>query len=151
MKIFPIETLVPHAKPMLLLDCMTDRDEESFESEVVVTADSEFCEDGKVGAWVGIEYMAQTVAAFAGADGLTASQEIKVGFLLGTRQYECQVPYFKAGSILRIRVKKVLHDPQGLSVVECSLRLKDGEELAKANLTVFQVDDFKNYLREHQK
>jgi predicted hotdog family 3-hydroxylacyl-ACP dehydratase len=151
MKAMPIESLVPHARPMLLLDRMTDMDGESFEAELSLTKDSEFCVDGKVGAWVGIEYMAQCVAAFAGAEGLAAGENIKVGFLLGTRQYQCAVPHFKAGSILRIRVKKVLHDPQGLSVVECALRLKDGPELARANLTVFQVDDFEAYLRNSQK
>jgi predicted hotdog family 3-hydroxylacyl-ACP dehydratase len=136
---------------MLLLDQVTDMAGDSFEAEVTLTPDSEFCENGQVGAWVGIEYMAQTVAAFAGSEGLAAGGKIKVGFLLGTRQYECKAPYFKAGSTLRIRVKKVLHDPQGLSVVECALSLKGGEELARANLTVFQVDDFEAYLLEHGK
>ena len=151
LKKHPVEKLVPHAKPMLLLDRVTDCSEESFEAEVTVREDSLFCENGRVGAWVGIEYMAQTVAAFAGAEGLVAGEAIKVGFLLGTRHYESQVPDFKAGSVLRIRVKKVLVDPQGLSVVECLLSDLGGQVLAKANLTVFQVGDFASYLREHRK
>jgi predicted hotdog family 3-hydroxylacyl-ACP dehydratase len=146
-----VAQFTPHAKPMLLLDRALSMDDESFEAELEIRPESEFCVDGRVGAWVGIEYMAQAVAAFAGAEAISKGQTVKVGFLLGTRQYRCSVPYFKAGSRLRIRVKKVLHDPQGLSVVDCSIQLGSGEELASASLTVFEVPDFQQYLKDHRK
>jgi predicted hotdog family 3-hydroxylacyl-ACP dehydratase len=147
-----IADFTPHARPMLLLDRAIAMDEEAFEAELEIRPDSEFCVEGQVGAWVGIEYMAQAVAAFAGAQAKAKGEVVKVGFLLGTRHYRTSTPHFKAGSTLRIRVKKVLHDPQGLSVVDCSLHLQpSGQELAAASLTVFEVPDFQQYLKDHRK
>lgn len=146
----PISRMTPHKAPMLLLDRAVAMDEEAFESELTLGPDSPFCEGGEVGAWVGIEYMAQTVAAFAGAEALRHGKPVNVGFLLGTRRYECAGPAFKAGLTLRVRVQKVLHDPSGLSVVDSEIRdAATGASLAKASLTVFEVGDLDAYLREH--
>jgi 3-oxoacyl-[acyl-carrier-protein] synthase-1 len=135
---------------MLLLDRVTSIDSESFEGEVCIRPDSLFCQNGAVGAWVGVEYMAQTIAAFAGEEGHKAGKPIKVGFLLGSRQYEAKVPAFKVGLTLTVRVVKVLYDPSGLSVLDCViLDRASGETLAKAALNVFEVDDLQAYLKEH--
>lgn len=146
----PISRMTPHKAPMLLLDRAVAMDEEAFEAELSIRPDSEFCVDGQVGAWVGIEYMAQTVAAFAGAEALRHGQPVNVGFLLGTRRYESAVPAYPVGSRLRVRVAKVLHDPSGLSVVDASIRdLGSDRVLATASLTVFEVGDLDTYLKEH--
>ena len=147
----PIAELTCHAKPMLLLDRAIAMDALTFETELSIRPDSLFCENGGVGAWIGIEYMAQTIAAFAGAEGLQAEKSLKVGFLVGTRQYHAQVPAFKVGMTLRVRVKKVLHNEDGLSVLECSIRdLSDDRLLAEASLTVVEVQDMAIFLKEKQ-
>ena len=61
-----IHSLVPHSGAMSLLGRFVDADEESLRAEVNITQDTMFCVDGAVGAWVGVEYMAQAVAAHAG-------------------------------------------------------------------------------------
>jgi predicted hotdog family 3-hydroxylacyl-ACP dehydratase len=148
-KNYPIEALLPHARPMLLLDRVTDATEEVFECEVTLREDSEFCVDGRVGAWIGLEYMAQTVAAFAGAEGLRQGQGIRVGLLLGTRRFTARVPHFEVGATLRARAVKTLIDPNGISVVDCTLLdHPSGEELARAVLTVFQVPSLEAFFGE---
>jgi predicted hotdog family 3-hydroxylacyl-ACP dehydratase len=62
------------------------------------------------------------------------------------------VPHFKVGTVLRITAKKVIHDPQGIGVLECSLReLGVDEPYVTANLTLFEVPDVKDFLKEHRK
>ena len=151
-KDLPVARLLPHAPPMILIDRAVSVDTENFEAEVTIRPDSLFCDGAKVDAWVGVEYMAQAVAAFAGAEAAAAGRAVKTGFLLGTRSYECRVSSFPVGSVVRIGVKKILHEPNGLSVVECTLRAQ-GEDSpwVTADLTVFEVDDLAAYLKEHVK
>ena len=61
-----IRRLVPHAGPMVLLDRLLAVDEETLCAEVTIDADTLFCDGREVGAWVGVEYMAQAIAAHAG-------------------------------------------------------------------------------------
>jgi len=146
----PILEILPHGLPMALLDRTVEVGEEDYEAEVTVRADSLFCDGEKVGAWVGVEYMAQAIAAFAGAEALRQGKNVKVGFLLGSREYHVSIPYFKVGSVLRIRVKKVIHDPAGLSVVECRLGLLgSAQPLVTSMLTVYEVPSLQAYLKEN--
>ena len=61
-----IRSLVPHSGTMVLLDRVISADENTLCAEVVIRPDSLFYADGGVGAWVGIEYMAQAIGAYAG-------------------------------------------------------------------------------------
>ncbi len=61
-----IRSLVPHAGPMVLLDRVISVDEDSLLAEVRIRSDSLFCNIDGVGAWVGIEYMAQAIGAWRG-------------------------------------------------------------------------------------
>ena len=53
--------------------------------ELVVPEAGLFVEDGQVPAWVGIEYMAQAIAAWAGCRARAAGKPPQLGFLLGSR------------------------------------------------------------------
>ena len=101
-----IRQLLPHSGPMVLLDRVVVADDESMCAEVRIRSDSFFCADGGVGAWVGLEYMAQTIGAYAGYTAWLRGEPIKIGYLLGTRCYECRRPLF-AGSACR-RYRKAL-------------------------------------------
>src|SRR5688572_26717078 len=98
MNIPDISSLVPHARPMVLLDRVICADEESLSAEVSIRSDSLFCTAEGVGAWVGLEYMAQAVAAYAGYVAHLRGEAVKIGFLLGTRRYDCNRPFFSVGT-----------------------------------------------------
>ena len=134
---FNVASLVPHSPPMLLLDRIISADHESMQSEVTIQPDTLFCRSSVVGAWVGIEYMAQTVAAHAGYLDKLRQQPIKPGFLLGTRQYKCKTDKFTVGMTLRITVCRQYLSDQGLGSYQCAISCFD-KELAKATVTVFQ-------------
>jgi predicted hotdog family 3-hydroxylacyl-ACP dehydratase len=139
-----IRSLLPHAGPMVLLDRVIAVDEDSLLAEVRIRADSLFCSGGGVGAWVGIEYMAQAIGAWAGYTAQLRGEPVRLGFLLGTRRYECRHPIFLLGSVLRVHVQCLFQNENGLGSFECSIDNEEGR-VATATVTVFQptnVDDF---------
>lgn len=136
----PILDLVPHAGPMCLLDRVIAAEGERLSAEVVVPAEGLFSHDGGVGAWVGVEYMAQAVAAWAGWQARQLGQKPRIGLLLGTRRYRCSVARFAAGQRLRIDVERGYQADNGLGQFDCRIQA-DGVELASAQLTVFGPDD----------
>lgn len=134
-----IRSLLPHSGPMVLLDRVVSVEGESLCAEVRIRSDSLFCADGGVGAWVGLEYMAQAVAAYGGYAARLRGEPVRIGFLLGSRRYECSRAIFGIGSVLRVYVR-VLHNQNGLASFQC--RIDDAEgQVATANVTVFQPAD----------
>ena len=104
----PIVDLLPHSGAMVLLDRVISADDDNLCAEVRIHAGSMLATPQGVGAWVGIEYMAQAIAAHAGWKARRRQQPVKVGFLLGSRKYQAGVPYFAPGSVLRVHVHRVL-------------------------------------------
>jgi predicted hotdog family 3-hydroxylacyl-ACP dehydratase len=138
-----IRSVLPHAGSMVLLDRIISVDEDTLCAEVGIRPDTLFCGPDGVGAWVGIEYMAQAIAAWAGCNAQLRGEPVKLGFLLGTKRYECSRPIFVLGSLLRVRVQRLFQNENGLGSFEC--RIDDTQvRLATATVTVFQplnVDD----------
>lgn len=136
----PITELVPHQGAMCLLDRVITADGERLSAEVVVPADGLFSHDDGVGAWVGIEYMAQAVAAWAGWQARQLGEAPRIGLLLGARRYRCSVPRFAAGQCLQVDIERGYQADNGLGQFDCRIHA-DGVELASATLTVFGPQD----------
>ena len=124
---------------MILIDDAIGDGEGWVESGVRIGEDSLLYEPGYgVPAWVGIEYMAQTVAMYSGIQARRAGEEIKIGFLLGTRRYTAMTEYFPLGSYLRIQAREEWQDGQ-MAVFDC--RIDEETCLAKARINVYQPQD----------
>ena len=136
----PISELLPHEGPMCMLDRLVAVHGEGLVAEVVVPVDGLFSRDGNVGAWVGVEYMAQAVAAWVGWQSRALGQAPRIGFLLGTRRYRCSVPRFAAGQCLRVKIGCNYQADNGLGQFDCTLRAGDAV-LASAQVTVFGPED----------
>lgn len=140
-----IQPYVPHEGPMSLLDTIVAHDEESLTATLTVKAGATFENEGQVPAWVGIEYMAQAIAAYAGMTAHVANEAVKPGFLIGIRQYNSDVPAFKVGDQLTVRVERVVMGENGLGVFQCQIEL-DGNK-AEAKLNVFQPDNLEEFMK----
>ena len=145
-----VRSLLPHSGAMVLLDSVLSVDRESLRAEVNIRLDTVFFENDGVGSWVGIEYMAQAIAAHAGYLSSLRGDSVKVGFLLGARRYECRQPSFPLGSVLKISVQKILQAENGLGAFEC--RIDDnqdstGNPVAVATVTVFQPENVNDFLQ----
>lgn len=148
-----VYTLLPHAEPMVLLDRVCAVDAESLTAELTITAASLFFDEQQqaVGAWIGIEYMAQAVAAYAGYQARLQGESVRVGFLLGSRRYESHCPNFPLGWVLQVQVRRVLQGENGLGAFECQIyQVNDNSTLlASATVTVFQPDQVENFLQNN--
>ena len=141
-----IRMLVPHAGSMVLLDRVVSCDEENLCAEVAIRPDSLFCGADGVGSWIGIEYMAQAIAAFAGYHARMRNEPVKIGFLLGSRRYDCTQPYFPLGVVLRVCVRRLLQSENGLGSFECHIEDDNKQEIATGTITVFQPVEVKDFL-----
>lgn len=148
----PIANLVPHSGAMLLLDRALQADPESLCAEVRIHAGSQFASGEGVASWIGVEYMAQAVAAHAGYLAYLKGEAVKPGLLLGSRRYSTTQPVFPLGATLHVQVRQVLRGDNGLGAFECTITPADGAEpaaqpVASATLTVFQPDDVNEFLQ----
>lgn len=148
-ELYDIERVVPHRGTMRLVDRLVAWGEDSVAVEVRVPDEGPFCHVEGVPAWVGVEYMAQAIAAWAGCHARASGREPSIGFLLGTRRYESLASWFRAGALLRVEATRELLGDNGLGMFSCRI-LGDGEELATANVSVFEPPDAMAYLESTQ-
>jgi predicted hotdog family 3-hydroxylacyl-ACP dehydratase len=143
---YSVADLVPHSGRMSLLSAILDYGEDWLKSEVVITAESLFADAQGVPAWIGLEYMAQTIAAYSGLQERLQGGRPKVGFLLGSRKYLCNAERFAIGQRLVVTVSPELQGSNGLNVFNAELH-GDGIS-ASAVVNVFQPDDADRFLQE---
>ncbi|MDR3669383.1 MAG: hypothetical protein P4L36_00980 [Holophaga sp.] len=128
--------IVPHRPPLLLIDAVQEADGEHCTSLTRVDPQAWYADGaGAMPAWFGLELMAQTIAAFSG--NRNRGRAPRIGYLLGTRQYRCEVAVFPAGALLEVTARVDYADEAGLSAFACELRC-GGAVLARAILKVFE-------------
>ncbi|MFF5863658.1 hotdog family protein [Pseudomonas sp. NPDC012596] len=144
---WPLAELLPHAGEMILIDQVDSCDDEQIHTRTVVRQGGLFNRaDGSLPAWFGIELMAQSVAAFAGCRARRNGQPVALGFLLGTRKYQCDVEHFPLGAELHVHAIRSLEDDNGMGVFECHLRGPGVH--ASARLNVYTPPQPARYLAE---
>jgi predicted hotdog family 3-hydroxylacyl-ACP dehydratase len=137
----PAKRYVLHRKSMLFLDTLTAIGPESAECEWSVREDFPLVVPGLgVPSYTGIEYMAQCVAVLSGARARVQGLEPPLGLLLGTRSYECTIPYFEVGEHYESQCEEVVRDSQGMGSFACRL-VGNGDIIARANLAVFETPE----------
>jgi len=145
---WPVASLLPHSRTMVMISEPADCGDGWAEASVRIGEDSLFFRPGEgVPSWVGSEYMAQTVALYAGIRAKQAGKEIQIGLLIGCRRYEIESDYFRLGSHLRVRAENIWEDNQ-MAVFQCSIA--DPKLLAKVQLNVFSPNDVASFLESEQ-
>lgn len=141
---YDIEQVVRHRKPMLLIDELINYTDISAQVRVTISEHCEFFNTrlDAVPSYIGIEYMAQCIAAYSGANDLDNDQKPQLGFLLGTRKYKPEVDKFFNGQTLIVLAEEIMSDSNGLSVFLCSITDEaTSNQLATAKINVFQPDN----------
>jgi predicted hotdog family 3-hydroxylacyl-ACP dehydratase len=130
--------VLPHRAPMVLLDRIVAHDEGRTVCAVDITAATAFLTDAKdVPAWVGLEYMAQCVAAHAGLLARIRGEPVKLGLLIGARRVEFHVGAFEIGRTVIVTGAHVWGDRQ-LASFACSLSdERSATVLAESVLSVY--------------
>jgi predicted hotdog family 3-hydroxylacyl-ACP dehydratase len=135
----PVTELLPHAGSMILIDEVLEASAGRIVARVTLRPTSLFVEGDRVPALVAIEYMAQTIAAYAGLRARAAGGPPRIGFLLGTRELALEVDAFAVGDELTIEARHVWGDEQ-LGSFQCAV-LRAGRTLASALVNVYEGDE----------
>ena len=137
---WPIEELLPHARPMLLLDQALACDADGARAAVTIRPDLPFAGPDGVPAHVGLEFMAQACGVWAGGEAKRRGGAARLGYLLGTRRYHAARPFFPLGERLEIDARLIFRDA-AMGVFACRIADCLGQVLAEAQLSVFQPDE----------
>jgi predicted hotdog family 3-hydroxylacyl-ACP dehydratase len=134
----PIADLVPHQPPMLALDRLVDWGPGRAECTAEVRSDSPLVRDGTVGGVVGIEYLAQAVAACLGYEALQGGDGVRVGMIIACRQMDILQPELKVGTQLTLSVRRIRGN-ETLSHFEGEMHA-DGALACTAMLTLYHAE-----------
>lgn len=136
-----IADLLPHDGKIVLLDKVLDYDQQSLVAATVVRDDGLFNTHSTVPAWIGIEYMAQAVAAHGGLMRHLKGMPINIGLLLGTRRYISNVSTLPVGMYVTVKIERIMED-LGLGVYSCHI---EGDNITiSAKLNVYLPDKSDN-------
>jgi predicted hotdog family 3-hydroxylacyl-ACP dehydratase len=146
---FPeITALLAHRDCMLLVDRILVADAGRVTVSARVDRAAWYADQhGDMPAWLGIELMAQAVAAWVGLQAWQRGEAPKRGFLLGTRDYSCCRPSFPAGSELAVTATEAFREDNGLAAFACTIE-QSGEVMAESVLKVFEPLDFEAFMEQ---
>lgn len=131
---------------MLLLDVVDRWEEDQLTARWVVREHGLFAEpDGSLPGWVGVEIMAQAVAAHVGVRCRLAGLPIPFGMLVGSRRFTTSCGSFAPGESLSVHVQRVMEDGKGLGIWSC--RIDGGGAVQEAQLSVYEPPDAAAFLQ----
>jgi predicted hotdog family 3-hydroxylacyl-ACP dehydratase len=146
---YPIEFVVPHEHPMILIDQLLQYDHSKAICQVSINEKSNFYSQKlkSVPSYVAIEYMAQSIAAFANANNKDQGLSVAIGFLVSSRKFKLMQPAFNLGDKLIITVEQLYIEESGLAAFDCIAELNDSV-VATAKINIFQPQNPEEFLAE---
>ena len=119
-----VAPLLPHSGCMVLLDSITDYGDHHLTATAAIGEDHILLQNGRLPCMLGMEIMAQGIAAWSGAHALDRGEPVRLGFLLGSRKLTLGVSEIPVGTVLDIHITLSLEDNLGMGVFDCSLNCR---------------------------
>jgi predicted hotdog family 3-hydroxylacyl-ACP dehydratase len=161
---FPsIAELLPHRGPAVLLERVLSHDAKTTVCAVDPRGSGHYrADDGSVPSWVGLEYMAQAVAAHGGLVDRASGAPPRPGFFLGSRRLDLSTARFEPGVELEVSatlLRGTLGRPDdgagparsGASVLafDCAVRAAgSGQTMVSGVLTVYLLESAEALARD---
>lgn len=149
---FSIADLLPHKPPMILIEQIESFDLPSMQCtcSLQIKESSCFYTTGKgVPAYVGVEYMAQTVGVLSGLKQRHhGSAPIQLGFLLGFDLHELRCDWFTLGTPLHISISHEWGEQNIMQVSGSIHHATTNELLARGYMNVFSPENPDVFLQE---
>lgn len=142
---YTAQDLLPHRDTLLLLDALDDYGTDWIRMRHRVRATEPCATAVGVPAWAGIEYMAQTAAAWGGIERLQRGLPVNIGLLLGTRRYEAGVTFFPLDAELLIHARLVMREEHHLAAFACEIE-HNGARLAWADIKAYRPENVDQFL-----
>ena len=130
--------LIVHEAPMILLDELVDAGPNQVHCRVTIQESGLFfdAQTRVVPGYVGIEFMAQAVAVWAGYHAWKRGEKPPIGFLLGGRNYQCETSAFVEGMELDIHAEQLMKS-ENMASFRCSIQ-HNGVVQATCDLNVYE-------------
>ncbi|MFL9872827.1 hotdog family protein [Paraburkholderia megapolitana] len=142
----PIETILPHRGTMLLLERVSACTDDALTAHARVNPAAWYADaNGAMPAWIGIELMAQAIAAHVGLLAMRAGGTARPGVLLGSRSYTAVLSAFPRAAQLRIEASELLRSEAGHGAYECTIDCGT-TRCAEAVIKVYQPTDFQTFI-----
>jgi predicted hotdog family 3-hydroxylacyl-ACP dehydratase len=130
---------------MSLLDSIDEYGEDWLRASLTVSPSSTFADVHGVPGWVGLEYMAQTAAAFAGIERAQRGEKASIGLLIGARYYRCMQQLIPFGTRLIVEARLALRDEEDFAAYNCTLSAERGR-IAECTLKAYRPRDIRPFL-----
>lgn len=141
--------LLPHRAGMLLVDKALECNDDSVTAEAIIKDENLFVHEGTIGAWVLLEYMAQTMAMWTSWNARRQGLPPPIGFLLGTRQLKLFVPQVPVGTKLLCKATRIyVSEGDGVAQFQCEV-FSETQLLAQAALNAYEPKNPKQFLEQH--
>lgn len=129
------ELLVPHRRPIRMIDRLVEFNDKSGAVEAFVSAENLLVgEDGILDNIVFVELIAQAYAAIKGYDDLSHNMPVKKGFLVAVKHMECNGEV-RLGDLLTVRASTI--SEVGDFTIAEGVVMREEEVLASASLTLW--------------
>jgi len=105
-----LQTIIPHRGKMLLLNRIIEYNTINYlHAEYDITKDCIFYDPAMDGvpSWAGFEFMAQAISTLSGLRGREKGEKPKIGFILSIPYMRMDVPAFRNGSTVEVRVNEI--------------------------------------------
>ena len=139
-----IEKLLPHRYGMLLVDRVLSWDESHAAVGAEPASGAWYAEPQGMPSWIGIELIAQAIAAHVCIVAWSKGEAPKRGVLLGARAFRATQSHFPAGARLSIKATKTFSDETGMGSYEGTIQLGKSE-VATARVMVFEPPRFQTW------
>ena len=135
----PVESLIPHRGPMLLLRRVLEVGEGRILCEAAVPAANALARDGRAPGWLAIEAAAQAAAALEALARCDQDPGPRLGYLVGVREARIDAPDFPVETPFRIALRAQGTAPP-LAIYETEADL-NGARLLTATLSTYVPPD----------
>ena len=130
----PIEELIPHRRPMLLIDEVIAHEGYEVRTRTTIREDMPFVHDGEMEALVAVELFAQSACTLVTLLAPPGARPQQSGAILGTRNIALETDRFSVGDVLEVHCEQKL--AIGMTAqIACRLE-RDSEVLAHGSINV---------------
>ena len=138
--------LIPHRGKMLLLSKVNSYDYKEMHlcAEYNVTPDCVFFDPaiGGVPSWAGFEFIAQAISVLSGIRNRELGIKPRMGFILSIPSMKMEIPLFKSGSCVELRVKQ--KDATDMIYTFAGEAFLEGKKVIEGKLMVMEINE-ENY------
>jgi 3-hydroxyacyl-[acyl-carrier-protein] dehydratase len=132
---FEAELLVPHRRPIRMIDRLVEFRDKSGVVEALIRSDNLLVgEDGTLDCIAFVEIIAQAYAAVKGYYNLSHNIPVKKGFLVAVKHTECNGEAY-LGNLLRVNASTI--SEIGDYAIAEGVVMREEEVLASASLTLW--------------